>query len=120
MSDLHLAVGALGAGLAGFGADTLLRKSPRATDGALRVSLRATFPGNTLATSAFGAGRTQAVGAQEEVAVVTFTLCVLSGRARGHHGNTGGALGTGKARTEAVRGGKLPWETDLKNQCQSG
>lgn len=102
-SDLHLTVRALGAVLAWFGANTFLRKCSRGTGLALRVSLWTTLPDNTLTTIALGARRTQAVVAQEEEAVVTFTLCVLSGRARGHHGDARWALGTGEARAEAFR-----------------
>lgn len=112
--DLHLAVRAPGARLAGFGADTLLGKRPRDTDLAQGVSLEATLPGGALATGAFGAGRTQAMASQEEEAVVTFALCVLISRARGDRGDTGWALVATKARAEAFRWGKRSWETDDK------
>lgn len=100
VSDFHLAIRALGAGLAGFGAETLLRKRSRTTDLAARVSVWTTLPSNTLTGCAFGARQTQGVPAQKEIAVVTFTLCVLRGRARGHRGNTAWALSTREARAE--------------------
>lgn len=102
-SDLHLTVRALGAGLTGLGGPQLLRKCSQATQLALGVSLWTTFADNTVARKAFGARCAQAVGTEEEEAVVAFTLRVLSRRASGQHGNTPWALGTGSAMAEVFR-----------------
>lgn len=102
--DLHLAIGALGACLAGPGVSGLGEGS-RAAALALRVPLEATRLDNTLTTPACGARRTLASGAQKEEAMFTFTLYVLMGGAGRHHGHTGGAPGAAEAAAEAFRGG---------------
>lgn len=47
--------------------------------------------------------------AKKEVAIVAFTLCVLSGRARAHHRDTVRALATGETGTEVFGRGKFSW-----------
>lgn len=118
-SDLHLTVRALGAGLAGFHASILLRICSRATDPTHSILLRATLLDCTVTAAAFGARRTQAMGAQKEEPAVAITLCVLFGRARGQCGDTRWALGAGKARVEVFRWRKCSWETQFQNWCQS-
>lgn len=105
-SDLHFIVRALSAGLTGFGAPQVLRKRSWATYLALRVSLWATLPDSSLTMTTFGARCTQFISGHEEVTSVTFTLCVLGGRARSKHGKTEWALGTWWATIEAFRWGK--------------
>lgn len=97
-SDFHLAVGTLGADLARFGAPQLLGKCSGAAYLAHSVSLRTALPHDSLAASAFGARRAQAVGAPEEEAAVAFALRVLGGGTGGQHGDAPRALGTGLAR----------------------
>lgn len=102
-SDFHLAVGALGADLARFGGPQLLGKCSGAAHLAQGVSLWAALPDDSLAASAFGARRAQAVDTPEEVAAVAFALRVLSGGAGGQHGHAQRALGAGLARVEPFR-----------------
>lgn len=99
-SDFHLAFGTLGADLARFGAPQLLGKCSGAAYLAQSVSLRAALPDGSLAASAFGARRAQAVDTPEEVAAVAFALRVLGGATGGHHGDAQRALGAGLARAE--------------------
>lgn len=101
-SDLHLAVGTLGADLARFGGPRLLGKTPGAARAAESVSLRAALPDESLAGTAAGAWRAQAVDAPEEVAAVAFALRLLGGGAGGQLGDAPRALGTGFARAQPV------------------
>lgn len=96
-SDLHLTVGASGAGLAGFRSSELLGKRSRSTGPAQCVSLGAAPLHRTLTSAALGARRTQAVRAQKEEAAVAVALRVSFGRARGQRGDTRRALGAGTA-----------------------
>lgn len=111
-SDLHLAVRALGADLAGFGSAALLRESSLGTDLALCVSLGATLPDNTGTAAAYGANSTQVVCTHKIEVAATVTLCVLRGGARGQLRDSKWAAGTGKALGEAFRWGKCSCETD--------
>lgn len=101
-SDLHLEVGTLGADLARLGAPQLLGKTSGAARAAHSVSLRAALPDESLAGTAAGARRAQAVDAPEEEAGVALALRVLGGGAGGQRGHAQRALGTGFARTEPV------------------
>lgn len=113
-SDFHLAVGTLGADLARFGAPQLLGKTSGAASAAQSVSLRAALADESLAGTAGGARRAQAVDAPEEEAAVAFALRVLGGGAGGQLGDARRALGTGRAGVEPFGGRKGSWEADWK------
>lgn len=112
--DLHLIFRALSARLTGTCGTNRLREGSRAAGGAHSVSHRATLPYKPLTTIAFGARCAQAVRAQKEVAFVTFTLCVLSGRAWRESGNTVWTPSTWKARAKVFRWGKSAYGKDYK------
>lgn len=112
--DLHLIFRALSARMTGICGTSHLREGSRAAGGAHSVSHRATLPYNPLTTSALGARCAQAVRAQKEEVVVTFTLCVLSGWAWRESGNTVWTLSTWKARAKVFRWGKRACGKDYK------
>lgn len=99
-SDFHLAVGTLGADLARFGAPQLLGKTSGAAYAAESVSLRAALPDESMAGTAVGARRAQAVDAPEEEAAVAFALRVLGGGTGGQLGDAQRTFDTGFARAE--------------------
>lgn len=113
-SDLHFAVGALGARLTGLGAPQLLGKSSRTAHFAQRVPSRAALAHGALAAGALRTGGAHAVRVEEEETVLAFALRVLGGRASGQRRDAGRTLGAGRALAEALGRGEGAWRREHK------